>query len=1026
VSLDIEGTVPTYADLPASPVEGSAYVVAADGLLYFFDGTTFPADGAGVPFQGPQGIQGIQGVPGASVTGPAGPAGPSAVSADAGNTSVLGSDNLIYTPAVEAALVAAPTKTDFPPVGDPGKVYLAQDSNDTFRFDATAKGTDTYVRIAENTLSTKIEDSTVVGRDLVTAVDKPSGRGAIDAASILVIDPTQAPYNVKMDRFTSTKASMTAGSTTLKVTDYAFTAADVGKPVKVVGAGAAGASLKTTITGVSGSDAVLGAAGVTAVTDAFCIFGTDNAAALEKLFTDLSWTGRARNLSRTAVFPIGACMYSGTLMFPFTGTVKGVAENWASYDILYSKFGGAENTGGTVFYQMWDQNKDCARVRHSGYGWNGLLEGFSIIQDWENTAGNGLNFIASDNTPIKIMDGGGVNKVAAMGCANAGFNFAGGTFAATLRDLQAFCNGYVDRKVFTADTTMGSNVLSNVSATAGLAYGDIISGPGIPVDALITAVDAGAKTVTINQKATVAAAGVKVQRAGSPGIRYKMSLSESVHFDFPSGDQNSGGLLRLVGPGSTPIGGNVTITNLKYEYGENVYWNGFNGPGSGLRPTDSPQGSNAIVLDNLASCSVSVHGLNHWATTTSGVNTYTPPNEFGRDIGAAILNLNTAVAPTVSWEGLSVRVAAGSTQTAYAFRDGWSASNEPIVDDAAGRGTNRPRPSAVRVVADVNTNAAYHDSMLMWSSTTAARTAGLPPLASVPAGRMYLLIGASNTSATNTVTAVAQGADTIVGASKISSPFGQLQLVSNGTQWVGYGGGDVTLAGQQTLTNKTLTDARVNKLLDTNGAAGLTVQPTVGAVNSYTVGNAAAGQSPYITPIGSDANIAVVLAPKGTSPVQIVGGAGVTPRLGISSPDTNANLNLTAKGTGVVQANGFPVGSKVGIPTNLVNAGQPGQFAVDANGMYVYIGDGTTHQWSGVVTGVTANATPSAGKPLSLWSGTKAQYDSIPVKSQTCIYVVTGVAVVTGDITVDEGVQTGDIAAEPATKSATTKSTRKK
>ena len=173
VSLDIEGTVPTYADLPANPTEGSAYVVAADGLLYFFDGTAFPADGSGVPFQGPQGVPGLQGV--------AGPAGPSAVSADAGNTSVLGSDNLIYTPAVEAALVAAPTKTDFPPVGDPGKVYLAQDSNDTFRFDATAKGTDTYVRIAENTLSTKIEDSTEIGREVVTAVNELAARKSINA-----------------------------------------------------------------------------------------------------------------------------------------------------------------------------------------------------------------------------------------------------------------------------------------------------------------------------------------------------------------------------------------------------------------------------------------------------------------------------------------------------------------------------------------------------------------------------------------------------------------------------------------------------------------------------------------------------------------------------------------------------------------------------------------------------------------------------------------------------------------------------
>lgn len=68
VSLDINGTVATYGDLPGSPEAGDAYVVAADGKLYFFDGTSFPADTEGVIFRGPQGVdgtQGIQGIPGA-------------------------------------------------------------------------------------------------------------------------------------------------------------------------------------------------------------------------------------------------------------------------------------------------------------------------------------------------------------------------------------------------------------------------------------------------------------------------------------------------------------------------------------------------------------------------------------------------------------------------------------------------------------------------------------------------------------------------------------------------------------------------------------------------------------------------------------------------------------------------------------------------------------------------------------------------------------------------------------------------
>jgi hypothetical protein len=84
-----------------------------------------------------------------------------------------------------------------------------------------------------------------------------------------------------------------------------------------------------------------------------------------------------------------------------------------------------------------------------------------------------------------------------------------------------------------------------------------------------------------------------------------------------------------------------------------------------------------------------------------------------------------------------------------------------------------------------------------------------------------------------------------------------------------------------------------------------------------------------------------------------------------------------------------------------------------------YTGNGTTHSWTRpAVVGEQA----ATGSPLQLWTGTKTQYDQIVTKSATTIYVVTAATAVTGDITVDEGAETGDItAAAPATKS-----TRKK
>lgn len=63
--LVITGTVATYADLPNNlgPSDaGKAYFVQADGKLYVWTGTAWPAEGQGSQFEGPQGPAGADGV----------------------------------------------------------------------------------------------------------------------------------------------------------------------------------------------------------------------------------------------------------------------------------------------------------------------------------------------------------------------------------------------------------------------------------------------------------------------------------------------------------------------------------------------------------------------------------------------------------------------------------------------------------------------------------------------------------------------------------------------------------------------------------------------------------------------------------------------------------------------------------------------------------------------------------------------------------------------------------------------------
>ncbi|QFG13046.1 minor tail protein [Gordonia phage Schiebs] len=74
--LNLDGQVPTYADLPAlGPADvGAQY--AAGGLLYVFEGA-WPPEAEGIPLVGPAGPVGPVGPEGpAGPEGPVGPAGP--------------------------------------------------------------------------------------------------------------------------------------------------------------------------------------------------------------------------------------------------------------------------------------------------------------------------------------------------------------------------------------------------------------------------------------------------------------------------------------------------------------------------------------------------------------------------------------------------------------------------------------------------------------------------------------------------------------------------------------------------------------------------------------------------------------------------------------------------------------------------------------------------------------------------------------------------------------------------------------
>lgn len=133
--LMISGSVATYADLPTGLTDadaGNAYFVEADGKLYIWSGTAYPAEGEGSQFKGdpgpmgPQGPQGPQGIPGE--TGPAGPQGPTGATGPEGPQGPTGA-----TGATGPEGPAGPTGPEGPtgPKGDTGDTGPKGDKGDT-------------------------------------------------------------------------------------------------------------------------------------------------------------------------------------------------------------------------------------------------------------------------------------------------------------------------------------------------------------------------------------------------------------------------------------------------------------------------------------------------------------------------------------------------------------------------------------------------------------------------------------------------------------------------------------------------------------------------------------------------------------------------------------------------------------------------------------------------------------------------------------------------------------------------------
>lgn len=149
-----------------------------------------------------------------------------------------------------------------------------------------------------------------------------------------------------------------------------------------------------------------------------------------------------------------------------------------------------------------------------------------------------------------------------------------------------------------------------------------------------------------------------------------------------------------------------------------------------------------------------------------------------------------------------------------------------------------------------------------------------------------------------------------------------------------------SLTGTETLTNKTLTNPRINSIKDTNGNTLLDLGATASAVNYAYFVNSVSGDYPAIGSAGSDTNVGLQLFTQGTGRVS-VNGANVPT---VSSTDTLTNKTLTsptlttpalgtpASGT-LTNCTGLPATSVTGLTSG--NTSAQSQVVVSATAYYI-------------------------------------------------------------------------------------------
>lgn len=314
--------------------------------------------------------------------------------------------------------------------------------------------------------------------------------------------------------------SITSGMTALTVTGAAFTSSDVGKLITVAGAGAAGATLVTTIAGyTSATQVTLAAQASTTVANQEVIYGTDNTTPFVNAIAALPSGTTQGQSGGTVVFGPGRWMHRGitlaygqrlrgagiyTSQLDYAGTTSGHGidvsgsylavpatdpDGWALADFLHNAIvattGWAVNspTGGnreirierisvgggfTNGIRIWyfvDVSIDQVRLNGRGWGVAGAV-GLSLK---DNAGGVSSNIATVTSCYVNNYETGMDLKVGYITLVTPGYesNFIGCRWESTGIVINPWIGGGTERTVTDGVATAGSSTFTSATANFG-------------------------------------------------------------------------------------------------------------------------------------------------------------------------------------------------------------------------------------------------------------------------------------------------------------------------------------------------------------------------------------------------------------------------------------------------------------------------------------------------------------------------------------------------------------------------------